>query len=57
VDLDRADLLGSDLRGTDLRGARLADALFLTQTQLGGARGDRRTTIPDDLERPSHWTA
>lgn len=55
VDLDRADLLGSDLRGTDLRGARLADALFLTQTQLGGARGDRRTTIPDDLERPSHW--
>ena len=56
VDLDRADLLGTDLRGTDLRGARLAGTLFLTQTQVGGARGDRRTTIPGDLERPSHWS-
>ena len=56
VDLDRADLLGADLRGTDLRGARLAGTLFLTQTQVGGARGDRRTTIPGDLERPSHWS-
>ena len=57
MDLDRADLLGTDLRGADLRGARLAGTLFLTQTQVGGARGDRRTTIPVDLERPPHWTA
>jgi hypothetical protein len=56
LDLDRADLLGADLRGTDVRGARLAGTLFLTQTQVGGARGDRRTTIPVDLVRPSHWS-
>jgi uncharacterized protein YjbI with pentapeptide repeats len=55
VDLRRADLLGADLRGADLRGARLAETLYLTQTQVGGVRGDRRTTIPDDLERPGHW--
>jgi hypothetical protein len=38
-------------------GALIADALFVTQTQVGGADGDRRTTIPDDLERPRHWPA
>jgi hypothetical protein len=57
TDLERADLLGADLRGADLRGTHLADALYLTRTQLGGARGDRRTTIPGDLERPRHWPA
>jgi len=56
ADLRRADLLGADLRGADLRGARLREALYLTQTQVGGARGDRRTSIPVDLRRPSHWT-
>jgi uncharacterized protein YjbI with pentapeptide repeats len=56
ADLHRAELLGADLRGADLRGARLAEALFLTQTQVGGARGDRRTTLPDALERPLHWS-
>jgi pentapeptide repeat protein len=55
-DLERADLLGADLRGADVGGAGLAEALFLTQTQLGGTRGDRRTTLPHDLERPSHWS-
>lgn len=55
VDLRRADLLGADLRGADLRGARLAETFYLTQTQVGGVRGDRRTTIPDGVERPGHW--
>jgi uncharacterized protein YjbI with pentapeptide repeats len=55
ADLTAADLLGADLRGADLRGARLADALYVTQTQIGGASGDRRTTLPRDLERPPHW--
>jgi uncharacterized protein YjbI with pentapeptide repeats len=49
ADLDLADLLGTDLRGADLRGARLAGALYLTRTQVGGARCDRRTTLPQDL--------
>jgi len=56
ADLTRADLLGADLRGAHLEGARLRDALYLTRTQVGGALGDRRTTLPDDLERPAHWT-
>jgi uncharacterized protein YjbI with pentapeptide repeats len=55
ADLRCADLLGADLRGADLSGARLAEALFVTQTQVGGAVGDRRTTIPSDLEPPPHW--
>jgi uncharacterized protein YjbI with pentapeptide repeats len=56
ADLRCADLLGADLRGADLSGARLAEALFVTQTQVGGAAGDRRTTIPNDVERPPHWS-
>lgn len=55
ADLELADLLGADLRGADLGGARLADALYATQTQVGGARGDRRTTIPQGLDRPGDW--
>jgi hypothetical protein len=55
ADLERVDLLGADLRGAAVGGARLADALFLTQTQVGGADGDRRTSLPGDLRRPGHW--
>ena len=55
ADLYRVDLLGADLRGADLRGARLADSLYLTRTQLGGALGDHRTTLPGDLDPPAHW--
>lgn len=47
ADLRRADLLGADLRGADLRGADLTGALFLTTTQLDGARGDATTRLPD----------
>jgi Pentapeptide repeats (8 copies) len=56
ADLTRADLLGADLRGARLDGARLAQALYLTRTQVGGALGDRRTTLPADLDAPVHWT-
>lgn len=56
ADLGRTDLLGADLRGASLAGASLVDALFVTRTQLGGAAGDRRTTLPGDLEPPSHWS-
>lgn len=55
ADLSSADLLAADLRGADLRGADLSDALYLTHTQLGGTRGDARTTLPRRLRRPSHW--
>ena len=56
ADLYRVDLLGTDLRGADLGGARLSGSLYLTRTQLGGALGDRRTTLPGDLDPPAHWS-
>ena len=55
ADLRTADVLGADLRGADLRGADLTGALYLTRTQVGGARGDATTGLPDGLGRPSHW--
>ena len=55
VDLSETDLLGADLRDADVRDARLDRALFLTQSQVNSARGDRTTLLPDALERPGHW--
>ncbi|TCC00211.1 pentapeptide repeat-containing protein [Micromonospora zingiberis] len=57
VDLARADLTGADLRGADLRGADLSGALFLHQSQVDAARGDRQTGLPTGLSRPAHWSA
>jgi hypothetical protein len=56
VDLSRADLLGADLRGADVKGAALAEALFLTRTQVQGTRGDETTSVPASL-RPPHWSS
>ena len=55
ADLRLADLTGSDLRGADLRGADLAGALWVRPGQLESAVGDRRTRLPADLRRPTHW--
>lgn len=55
ADLSWADLLGADLRGADVRGTRLADAWFLTQSQVNVTRGDAATTLPPGLNRPGHW--
>lgn len=55
ADLRVADLIGADLRGADLRGADLSDCLFLTQSQLDAAKGDRDTMLPPTLARPTHW--
>jgi uncharacterized protein YjbI with pentapeptide repeats len=55
ADLRLADLLGADLRAADLRGADLSTALFVTQPQLGAARGDGATRLPAVLDRPAHW--
>ena len=41
---------------TAAQGARLAAALFLTRSQLGGTTGDSATTLPPDVDRPAHWT-
>ncbi|MGY4773310.1 pentapeptide repeat-containing protein [Kribbella sp. CWNU-51] len=55
ADLRQADLIGADLRDADLRGADLTGALFLTQSQVNAARGDRTTKLSPSLTRPSHW--
>jgi len=55
VDLSLADLLGADLRGARLEDADLSTALFLTRTQVGGARGNGSTRLPVALARPAHW--
>ena len=55
ADLSRADLLGADLRGARLEGADLSGSLFLTQPQVGAARGDLSTKLPVGLRRPDHW--
>jgi hypothetical protein len=55
ADLRLADLTGADLKTADLAGASLADAIFCIQSQLDSARGDRTTTVPPALVRPSHW--
>jgi Pentapeptide repeats (8 copies) len=57
ADLRQADLIGADLRDADLRGADLTGALFLTQSQVNAARGDRATKLPDALTCPPHWSA
>lgn len=56
ADLSGSSLLGADLRDADLRGADLSGTRFLTQFQLGSARGDRHTRLPPHLVRPSGWT-
>ncbi|KQX75261.1 pentapeptide repeat-containing protein [Aeromicrobium sp. Root472D3] len=57
ADLRQADLLGADLRDARLDGADLTGCLFLTQTQVGSARGDAATLVPPGLRRPAHWVA
>ena len=57
ADLRLADVTGADLRGAGVHGARLDTTLFLTRVQVAGARGDARTRLPGDLERPAHWTS
>jgi uncharacterized protein YjbI with pentapeptide repeats len=56
ADLRQADLIGADLRDADLRGADLTGALFLTQSQVNAARGDRTTKLPAAVDRPAHWS-
>lgn len=54
-DLTWTDVLGVDLRDADLRGARLDRAIYLTQMQVNGARGDDHTVLPEAFARPTHW--
>ena len=55
MDLTGTDLCGADLRDANLSGADLSGSLFLTQPQLGAARGDSGTKLPPFLTRPVQW--
>jgi uncharacterized protein YjbI with pentapeptide repeats len=56
ADLGFADVTGADLRSADVRGADLSTTIFLLQSQLDSARGDRTTRMPPNRVRPAHWT-
>jgi len=55
VDLGTSSLLGADLRGARLEGAALERVWFLSQPQIGAARGDGTTSLPPRLRRPQSW--
>ena len=55
ANLTLADLTGADFRGADLSGADLSGSIFVTQSQLDAARGNRVTKLPPTLARPAHW--
>ncbi|MBD1902362.1 pentapeptide repeat-containing protein [Coleofasciculus sp. FACHB-125] len=54
--LIEANLQGAFLREANLQGADLALAQNLKQEQIKIAFGDSATILPDNLERPVHWT-
>jgi uncharacterized protein YjbI with pentapeptide repeats len=66
ADLSDADLVHAYLANVDLSGATLSDADLsgvdlrtvtgLTQEQIDEAKGDERTLLPDDLQRPENWS-
>ena len=55
ADLRGADFTGADLRAADLSGADLTGSIFLTQSQLDGAKGDPGTKLPPSLVSPAQW--
>ncbi|MFE1744848.1 pentapeptide repeat-containing protein [Coleofasciculus sp. H7-2] len=56
ADLSGANLQGAFLRKANLQGADLREAENLEFEQLETAFGDSTTVLPDNLERPAHWT-
>src|SRR5215211_2937311 len=54
--LDNVDLSGATLSGTNLSGVDLRTDKGLTQEQIEEAKGDERTLLPDDLQRPENWS-
>ncbi|WP_370294586.1 pentapeptide repeat-containing protein [Rossellomorea marisflavi] len=55
ADARKADFIGADLRDANLSGTDLTGTLFLTQSQVNSAKGDKDTKLPERLRRPGHW--
>ncbi|MGL4772320.1 MAG: pentapeptide repeat-containing protein [Clostridium sp.] len=55
ADLTGTDLIGADMRDTNLCGTNLENALYLTQIQINGARGDSKTKLPKRIVKPKVW--
>lgn len=49
------DFLGADFRDTNIKGADLSKSIFLTQSQINTARGNKDTKLPSQLYKPGHW--
>src|SRR5215204_3358633 len=54
--LVNTNLSNADLSDADLNHAELQTARGLTQEQIDEAKGDGRTQLPDDLQRPANWS-
>ncbi|MEO1292729.1 MAG: pentapeptide repeat-containing protein [Pseudomonadota bacterium] len=53
--LVEADFSGASLAGADLRGADLSNAWNVETETLATALGNRRTKLPEGVERPYSW--
>lgn len=49
------NFLGADMRGVSIQNTDLRSALFLTQMQINGAKGNGGTQLPPNLTRPDFW--
>ncbi|MBD1880300.1 pentapeptide repeat-containing protein [Coleofasciculus sp. FACHB-T130] len=56
ANLSETNLQGADLDEANLRGVYLRSAENLEYEQIERAFGDRKTVLPDNVERPAHWT-
>jgi len=50
-----ADLQGANLNGVNVQGADFRRAKNLTSEQIKLARGDSKTILSENIERPAHW--
>lgn len=49
------NFLGADLRDANLKNTDLRESIFLTQTQINSAKGNKTTKLPEMLVLPATW--
>lgn len=52
-DLSGCDLLGADLRDANICSADLSRSIYITQTQINSAIGNKDTKLPENIIRPT----